>query len=95
MLNVRIIKGGCRGREVEKFGLLWRACSTLVARSRASSTAGTQVKTCSAKSKQDFPDDLDQRERPDELKSPVCSYNEWDPLEEVIVGRVEGAVKYI
>lgn len=23
--------------------------------------------------------------------SPVCSYNEWDPLEEVIVGRVEGA----
>ena len=74
---------------------LWRACSTLVARSRASSTAGTQVKTCSAKSKQDFPDDLDQRERPDELKSPVCSYNEWDPLEEVIVGRVEGAVKYI
>ena len=21
---------------------------------------------------------------------PVCSYNEWDPLEEVIVGRVEG-----
>ena len=51
------------------------------------------MKTCSAKSKQDFPDDLDQRERPDELKSPVCSYNEWDPLEEVIVGRVEGAVK--
>ena len=73
---------------------LWRACSTLVARSRASSSVGTQVKTCSAKSKQDFPDDLDQRERPDELKSPVCSYNEWDPLEEVIVGRVEGAVKY-
>ena len=26
-----------------------------------------------------------------ETKSPVCSYNEWDPLEEVIVGRVEGA----
>lgn len=23
--------------------------------------------------------------------SPVCSYNEWDPLEEVIVGRLEGA----
>ena len=27
----------------------------------------------------------------DELISPVCAYNEWDPLEEVIVGRVEGA----
>ena len=26
-----------------------------------------------------------------ESKSPVCSYNEWDPLEEVIVGRVQGA----
>ena len=74
---------------------LWRACSTLVARSRASASAGTQAKTYSAKTKQDFPDDLDQSERPDELKSPVCSYNEWDPLEEVIVGRVEGAVKYI
>ena len=24
--------------------------------------------------------------------SPVCSYNEWDPLEEVIVGRLEGAM---
>ena len=23
--------------------------------------------------------------------SPVCSYNEWDPLEEVIVGRAENA----
>lgn len=22
---------------------------------------------------------------------PVCSYNEWDPLEEVIVGRAENA----
>lgn len=22
--------------------------------------------------------------------SPVCSYNEWDPLEEVIVGSIEG-----
>ena len=25
------------------------------------------------------------------LKSPVCAYNEWDPLEEVIVGCVENA----
>ena len=23
--------------------------------------------------------------------SPVCSHNEWDPLEEIIVGRLEGA----
>ena len=26
-----------------------------------------------------------------EIVSPVCSHNEWDPLEEIIVGRVEGA----
>ena len=25
------------------------------------------------------------------MRSPVCSYNEWDPLEEVVVGRLEGA----
>jgi glycine amidinotransferase len=24
--------------------------------------------------------------------SPVCSYNEWDPLEEVVVGRLDGAM---
>ncbi|MBY6243893.1 amidinotransferase [Methylosinus sp. Sm6] len=29
---------------------------------------------------------------PAPLTSPVSSYNEWDPLEEVIVGRLEGAV---
>ncbi len=28
----------------------------------------------------------------DSLSSPVCSYNEWDPLEEVIVGRLEHAM---
>src|SRR5882757_10747937 len=26
------------------------------------------------------------------LVSPVHSYNEWDPLEEIIVGRLEGSV---
>ncbi|XP_066264525.1 glycine amidinotransferase, mitochondrial-like [Branchiostoma lanceolatum] len=30
--------------------------------------------------------------KPEDARAPVvCSYNEWDPLEEVIVGRVEGA----
>ena len=27
-----------------------------------------------------------------ETLSPVCSHNEWDPLEEVMVGRLDGAV---
>jgi hypothetical protein len=32
------------------------------------------------------------RHRPEiAFRGPVCSYNEWDPLEEVIVGRVDGA----
>jgi len=26
------------------------------------------------------------------LKSPVMAWNEWDPLEEVIVGRAENAI---
>ena len=34
-------------------------------------------------------DDLE-RDKTQDLKKTVCSYNEWDPLEEVIVGRVEG-----
>ena len=31
------------------------------------------------------------KQREEAQQSVVCSYNEWDPLEEVIVGRVEGA----
>ena len=42
-----------------------------------------------------FDDDLDKLQSEAELKSPVCSYNEWDPLEEVIVGRVEGELSCI
>ena len=35
--------------------------------------------------------DVSQAEEPEQTKIPVNSYNEWDPLEEVIVGRLEGA----
>ncbi|XP_020609654.1 glycine amidinotransferase, mitochondrial-like isoform X2 [Orbicella faveolata] len=87
MLNVRIVKGGCRGREAVRFGVLWRACSTLM-RSKVETRARTQQ--VSYPSNNYFDDDLD-KSQSEELKSPVCSYNEWDPLEEVIVGRVEGA----
>jgi glycine amidinotransferase len=34
----------------------------------------------------------DSRNAPAALASPVNSHNEWDPLEEIIVGRLEGAV---
>ena len=63
-----------------------RACSTLVIRSKAGACAGTRLVTYPANS---LADDLES-EKLQDLKSPVCSYNEWDPLEEVIVGRVEG-----
>jgi len=65
---------------------LWRACSTLV-RSKVETRARTQE--VSYPSNNFFDDDLD-KSQSEEAKSPVCSYNEWDPLEEVIVGRVEG-----
>ena len=67
-----------------------RGCSTVVIRSRSGACAGTQLVRHSAKVKQDLSVDDLESDKPDELKSPVCSYNEWDPLEEVIVGRVEG-----
>ena len=65
----------------------WRACSTLDIRSQAGASKGTQLKSYPASKVADH--DLES-DKPQELKSPVCSYNEWDPLEEVIVGRVEG-----
>lgn len=33
----------------------------------------------------------DKAQSPAPKECPVCSYNEWDPLEEVIVGRAENA----
>ena len=55
-------------------------------RNQVGACAGTRVST--------YPvhpavDDLES-DNLEQLQSPVCSYNEWDPLEEVIVGRVEG-----
>jgi glycine amidinotransferase len=39
-----------------------------------------------------LPSTVDARETPAELPvAPVSSHNEWDPLEEVVVGRLEGA----
>ena len=65
----------------------WRICSTLV-RSRADACAGTQL--LRSYPSNSFADDLENSKPEPELKSPVSSHNEWDPLEEVIVGRVEG-----
>lgn len=106
MLLVRILKGGCRGREAAHFldkvvGSRGRiATVTTSTPPWTRSTGSTAQKNAS-----------ETRERPKCLgrlhivdgedptvnvipataECPVWSCNEWDPLEEVIVGRVEGA----
>ena len=57
-------------------------------RSQVGACIGTRLSTYPA-----HPAVIDLKsDKPQEPQSPVCSYNEWDPLEEVIVGRVEGKV---
>ena len=56
-----------------------RAVRRLIASSRAQHSA-SQVNI-----------DKDPIDQPEKEECPVCSYTEWDPLEEVIVGRPEGA----
>lgn len=64
-----------------------RTCSTLV-KSKTETHAIVQSANYPSG---DFADGLNGGKLLSEkVKGPVCSYNEWDPLEEVIVGRVEG-----
>ncbi|XP_077997057.1 glycine amidinotransferase, mitochondrial-like [Glandiceps talaboti] len=80
MLRIRAFRGGCRGREAAHLlGMLTRPLVSRIA--RVSTTKSTQGQVA--------PQDIHAEEVPKE--SPVWSCNEWDPLEEIIVGRVEGA----
>jgi len=76
MLSVRIFKGGCRGREASKVRLLHQALG-LRAKAKPSVIEIQPQESL--------------KEEPAVLGNPVWSCNEWDPLEEVIVGRVDGA----
>jgi len=82
MIRVRIPLGGCRGRESLRFrSQIIRNFASRAVRSFGS--AAPKIKP-------------DQNDHEDIIpftnpNSPVWSWNEWDPLEEVIVGRVEGA----
>ncbi|OXB79438.1 UNVERIFIED_CONTAM: hypothetical protein H355_007647 [Colinus virginianus] len=85
MLRVRCLRGGSRGAEAAHFigSRLGRAVTGWVQRApQSTQAAAASQKRCAAEDKAPGPAHSD---------CPVCSYNEWDPLEEVIVGRAENA----
>ncbi|XP_068169594.1 glycine amidinotransferase, mitochondrial-like isoform X2 [Antennarius striatus] len=86
MLRVKCLRGGCRGAEaIHLLGSMFgRALTgwTQKAFQSSSSTAGSQMQG------KVVGDHVTETKEQD---CPVCSYNEWDPLEEVIVGRAENS----
>lgn len=81
MIGIRIAKGGCRGREAFRFS--FSQFSKNFGRSFCISSVQNQ--------KPDLKHENFDSVETKYSKSPVWAWNEWDPLEEVIVGRVEGA----
>uniref|UniRef100_A0A2K5W7J8 Glycine amidinotransferase n=1 Tax=Macaca fascicularis TaxID=9541 RepID=A0A2K5W7J8_MACFA len=86
MLRVRCLRGGSRGAEAVHYigSRLGRTLTGWVQRTFQSTQAAT------ASSRNSFAAD-DKATEPLPKDCPVSSYNEWDPLEEVIVGRAENA----
>uniref|UniRef100_G1T784 Glycine amidinotransferase n=1 Tax=Oryctolagus cuniculus TaxID=9986 RepID=G1T784_RABIT len=86
MLRVRCLRGGSRGAEAVHYigSRLGRTVTGWVQRTFQSTQAATasSQNSCAADDKATDPLPKD---------CPVSSYNEWDPLEEVIVGRAENA----
>ncbi|XP_032712493.1 glycine amidinotransferase, mitochondrial [Lontra canadensis] len=86
MLRVRCLRGGSRGAEAVHYigSRLGRTLTGWVQRTFQSTQAATASSrnSCAADDKATDPLPKD---------CPVSSYNEWDPLEEVIVGRAENA----
>nr|XP_029501251.1 glycine amidinotransferase, mitochondrial-like [Oncorhynchus nerka] len=87
MLRVRCLRGGSRGAEAAHLigSMLGRAMTGWVQgafQSYSSSAAAAQPQRA-----------LEENAvtEPERQECPVCAYNEWDPLEEVIVGRAENA----
>ncbi|KAJ1078568.1 hypothetical protein K5549_000750 [Capra hircus] len=86
MLRVRCLRGGSRGAEALHYigSRLGRTVTGWVQRTFQSTQAATASSrnSCAADDKATDPLPKD---------CPVSSFNEWDPLEEVIVGRAENA----
>ncbi|XP_071833555.1 glycine amidinotransferase, mitochondrial-like [Apostichopus japonicus] len=83
MICVRAFRGGCRGREAAHL-TSHRAIGRTFYR-----TDGVARKSTMVPIARKLSEVVETQSR--QRRSPVCSHNEWDPLEEVIVGRVEGA----
>ncbi|XP_048375715.1 glycine amidinotransferase, mitochondrial [Sphaerodactylus townsendi] len=87
MLRVRCLRGGSRGAEAVHYigSRLGRAVTGWVQRTfQSTHAAAASQTTCGAAEDSKAPDPV-----PEDC--PVCSHNEWDLLEEVIVGRAENA----
>lgn len=88
MLCVRVMKGGCRGREAAH--MMPRVLPVLAGKFRFYTPARSGMVQVE---EEPIASNLEQQlpVAHVNLKSPVWAWNEWDTLEEVIVGRVEGA----
>ncbi|XP_007903741.1 glycine amidinotransferase, mitochondrial isoform X1 [Callorhinchus milii] len=88
MIRVRCLRGGSRGAESAHFlgAMIGKAVTSWVQKAFRSTQAA-------AADQSSFAADDDLKKIPDSVhqECPVCSYNEWDTLEEVIVGRPENA----
>ncbi|MBN3290114.1 GATM protein, partial [Polypterus senegalus] len=89
MLRVRCLRGGSRGAEAAHFigAMLGRSIGKWVQRAFQS----TQTSAATIQPNIVEEDSVPKTADPVPADCPVCSYNEWDPLEEVIVGRAENA----
>lgn len=96
MLCIRAFKGGCRGRESCHFmpqvaksiaGQI-RSLTTKATKKASVRTLSSEANAATASVESNYMSDQGVGTQ---TSSPVWSWNEWDPLEEVIVGRVEGA----
>ncbi|XP_068594920.1 glycine amidinotransferase, mitochondrial [Brachionichthys hirsutus] len=86
MLRVRCLRGGSRGAEAAHL------IGAMLGRAVTGRTQKLFQSTSSAAAAQAQHVVLEEHvTKPTEQQCPVSSYNEWDPLEEVIVGRAENA----
>ncbi|XP_043529908.1 glycine amidinotransferase, mitochondrial [Chiloscyllium plagiosum] len=85
MIRVRCLRGGSRGAESAHFigNLVGRTVAGWVQKSFQS------TQTAAATAARENSSVTDHKDKAEDC--PVCSYNEWDTLEEVIVGRPENA----
>ncbi|EDO35968.1 predicted protein [Nematostella vectensis] len=92
MLHVRIFKGGCRGREaVAMLGNAYQFFKTHIQRKHNSQSSQWPRAIVSPSEFNGVNGGHSATPRTEIADCPVGSHNEWDLLEEVIVGNVEGA----